>query len=418
MITRVLIADDEELERRAIRKILENEVGLEILEAQNGVQALELVTSEVSVAILDIKMPGLDGIQVAERLRQNHPDVAIIFLTAYDQFDYARSALRLQVDDFLLKPASATEVVSTLHRVLSRIASRENARQSSQSALVRLDSAIDLVAQRLRNDLAEGLPDPEHMAKFLELQGMDCRPLFLLECHPTQPTTQMNHLGKFAESSFTEGEMVALAGIRGQTMRVLSLGTVGETQPQMRQIRQFRETVRSESGIGLYIGAAFSATETVHLDAMVTAAHRAVTITNPTNPIMVILLGAEPNSSGFETKVAGSTPVPHVVTKALDIIETRMTQDISLNEVAALVGLSPSHLSRQLARATGKGFADCLAQFRIDSAKKYLANGSLTVKEVSHLVGFHDPAYFARVFRRLEGRSPADFRAEAEGAHP
>jgi len=406
-MAKILIADDEELERRAIRRILEREPDLEILEAENGLEVLEIVAAgPVTVAILDIKMPGLDGIAVAERLRRDHCDVAVVFLTAYDQFDYARAALRLQVDDFLLKPASATEVVSTIRRVLARVASREGERQSSRAALFRLDSALSLVAQQLRHDLSEGLPDQEQVVKFLDLQGMAGHLQTILECRPTQPCSHLAHVAKLAEAWFSVGETVALAGVRGQTVRVMRMGETDGRNP-LPLLVKFRETARIESGCSLLVGAAVAAAPMGQPDAMITAAHRAATVANLSNPVILV-------SVGSDERAAGSTHLPPLVTKALDLLESRMTEDISLNEVAALVGLSPSHLSRQLARATGKGFADCLAHFRIASAKKYLASGKLTVKEVSHLVGFHDPAYFARVFRRLEGRSPADFRCEVE----
>lgn len=408
MSARILIADDEEMERRAIRKILENEPGLEILEAENGWKVLELAASvPLTVAVLDIKMPGLDGIAAAERLSRDYPDVAVVFLTAYDQFDYARAALRLQVDDFLLKPASSAEVVSTIRKVLARVASREGERESSRAALLRLDSAIHLVADRLRNDLAEGLADLEQVHKFLSLQGMEGRPLAILECRPAQPGAPLGHVAKRAESLFSVGETVALAGARGQTVRILWMGRGGAEPDPLAPIRRFREAIRSESGCSLLIGAAVAVTDLVHPDGLVTAAHRAATIANSSNPILIVSLGPE-------GKTPAAANLPAVVTKVLSILENRMAEDLSLNEVASLVGLSPSHLSRQLARATGNGFADCLAHFRIAGAKKYLTNGNLTIKEVAHLVGFHDPAYFARVFRRLEGRSPADFRSEAE----
>ncbi|MEI8094325.1 MAG: response regulator [Spirochaetales bacterium] len=404
MPTRILIADDEELERKAIRKILERETDWELYEAENGLEALALVGKvSVTVVLLDIKMPGLDGIAVAERLRAEYPDVAVIFLTAYDQFDYARSALRLQVDEFLLKPASAKEVLASVWAVLSRVASREGQRQSSQEALQRLDSAITLVAGRLRDDLSAGLTDSDQVSKFLNLQNLAGGPLLVFECRATVAGSPLNPVATLAEALFTVGETVALAGVRGLTVRVLCLGEDGKQDP-LPLLKRFRETVRSETGVSLWVGAAVAGGEPVGLDALVTAAHRAATLANASNPILVVTVGGRPG--------LGAAPgLPLVVTKALAMLEDRMTENLSLDEVALALGLSPSHLSRQLARATGNGFAECLAHFRIASAKSYLTKGSQTIKEVAHLVGYHDPAYFARVFRRLEGCSPADFRA-------
>jgi two-component system response regulator YesN len=62
------------------------------------------------------------------------------------------------------------------------------------------------------------------------------------------------------------------------------------------------------------------------------------------------------------------------------------------------------------------GFADCLARLRVERAKAYLRSSGVAVKEAALMVGFRDPAYFARVFRRFEGQSPAEFKElSAEG---
>jgi two-component system response regulator YesN len=102
--------------------------------------------------------------------------------------------------------------------------------------------------------------------------------------------------------------------------------------------------------------------------------------------------------------------------RALELLESRHAEDLSLESVAAELAVSPSHLSRVLARFAGMGFADCLARLRVDRAKAYLSSRSVSVKEAASMVGFRDPAYFARVFRRIEGESPVEFRSRSFGA--
>lgn len=89
-------------------------------------------------------------------------------------------------------------------------------------------------------------------------------------------------------------------------------------------------------------------------------------------------------------------------------MSARLGEELSLESVAAELRLSPSHLSRLFALESGAGFGDCLARMRIDRAKGLLSAGS-SVKEAAALVGYRDPAYFARVFRRLEGESPGEY---------
>jgi len=413
MIRKILIADDEEIERRALRRILESEPDWELIEAENGIQALEAAERcRPDLAILDIRMPGIDGIEVAERMRRLYPRMGFIFLTAYDQFDYARSAVRLQVDDFLLKPASGNEIQETVNRVLLRISSQENDQRSSQEARARFDSALRLVADRLRNDLAEGLPDSGQILQFLDLMGLTGGLEALVEVRPVQTGAPLTHVARMAEAAFASGGCVALAEVCGSCVRAILMGqSLSDSRDLPLRIRTFREQVRTELGIPLLAGAALNAQGTVAPLALVRAAHRAATLANQSSPVLVVPVwqGTE-DSHGTGSFLDDQAPSLGV-SRALQILESRQSEDLSLNEVAHEVGISPSHLSRQLARSTGKGFADCLAQFRIASARKYLRDGSLSVKEVSHLVGFHDPAYFARVFRKHEGCSPAEFRS-------
>ena len=104
---RVLIADDEMIERtilyRTIHKNLKDRC--EIFQAENGREALEIYEREkTQIVILDIEMPGINGIEAAERIREKDRDTNIIFLTAYDEFSYAKKAITVRALDYLLKP--------------------------------------------------------------------------------------------------------------------------------------------------------------------------------------------------------------------------------------------------------------------------------------------------------------------------
>ncbi len=104
---KVLVVEDEALIRRGI-VLTVDWAGLDCVvvgEAQNGEEGLEAARRlEPGLIITDLKMPKLDGIQMLERLREEGCKAHVIILTAYDSFDYARSALRLGAVDYLLKP--------------------------------------------------------------------------------------------------------------------------------------------------------------------------------------------------------------------------------------------------------------------------------------------------------------------------
>jgi two-component system response regulator YesN len=99
--------------------------------AENGCEALEMVERGVpDVIVTDIRMPFMDGLQLSERTRTLHPGVKIIILTGFDEFEYARKAIGLNIEEFVLKPFSAGELLSALSKVKLRLdtemAEREN----------------------------------------------------------------------------------------------------------------------------------------------------------------------------------------------------------------------------------------------------------------------------------------------------
>jgi len=118
---RVLVVDDEMGVRESLRAILQPEY--EVLTASTGEQALDLIRREpVDVMTLDLKMPGLGGINVLEAAKQVDPDVEVLIITGYGSLDTAVQGLRLRAFDYLAKPFDSTHVrrlvgMAIAHRV-------------------------------------------------------------------------------------------------------------------------------------------------------------------------------------------------------------------------------------------------------------------------------------------------------------
>ncbi|MCA0756586.1 response regulator [Paenibacillus sp. N4] len=133
---KVLLVDDEaDVREGLVREIDWEGSGFTVAgTAENGKEAIELAERlEPDVVITDISMPFKDGLQLAEWLRQHQPLVKIVILTGYDEFDYARQAIRLSVDEYLLKPFSDCSFTELLLKIRARIeaevAEREDVRQ-------------------------------------------------------------------------------------------------------------------------------------------------------------------------------------------------------------------------------------------------------------------------------------------------
>lgn len=111
---RVLVVDDEPIERMMLAKTLNKMVGdtCQIFEAKNGREAIEIFEKEkIQIAILDIEMPGINGLEAAKIMREKREDCVIIFITAFDDFSYAKQAISVKAIDYILKPYESKEVV-------------------------------------------------------------------------------------------------------------------------------------------------------------------------------------------------------------------------------------------------------------------------------------------------------------------
>ncbi|MDR7867346.1 MAG: response regulator [Sporomusaceae bacterium] len=114
---KILVADDEITVRTFIKKVIAKErlpVAL-CLEADNGLDAVRLAQEHrPDLTFLDIRMPGCDGLKAAERILADSPGANIVIVSAYNEFDYARTALRAGVADYLLKPVRPAEVAALI----------------------------------------------------------------------------------------------------------------------------------------------------------------------------------------------------------------------------------------------------------------------------------------------------------------
>lgn len=121
---KILIVEDEELERTSIKIFLEENLPeAEIVgEARSGFEALKMIENrEINLMLVDINIPGVDGLEVIRHARKKLPDAVIIITTAYDDFNVAHRAIKLKVDDFLLKPIRKEVLLDSVKSFASRV---------------------------------------------------------------------------------------------------------------------------------------------------------------------------------------------------------------------------------------------------------------------------------------------------------
>ena len=250
----ILVAEDESLERKVLCKTLKKHFGdlCLIHEAKNGREAVEaFLIHRPQVAILDIEMPGVSGLEAARQIRESGHPCMILFLTAFDKFSYAREAITLRALDYLLKPCQEQELILTVEEALH--------------LYDRLGTNPDAF---LRGDVVEG-PGEEELAD--------------------------------------------------------------------RRMGQIRENIER-------------------------------------------------------------------------YIREHYNTEISMQSVAKAMNYSDAYFCKLFKQCFKVNFSAWLNEYRIDRAREMLQNTRLSVREVSTACGYSDANYFARVFKRVTGKTPSEYR--------
>jgi len=152
LLTKILIADDEKITREYIKYIiLENRMDLSIIEASNGVEALDKAKEfSPKIIFMDIRMPKMDGLSASERIKELLPDTKIIILTAHNEFSYAQTAVKIHVDDYILKPVNPETVLKVLNDYLSKIQNIKDISQIEKN----IESAVEFIKKHYREKLS------------------------------------------------------------------------------------------------------------------------------------------------------------------------------------------------------------------------------------------------------------------------
>jgi DNA-binding NarL/FixJ family response regulator len=165
---RVVLADDHAVVRKGIREFLEEEGDIQVVaEAADGRQAVEMVAEhQPDVAVLDIQMPGMTGIEATRRIKAEHPEVRVLILTAYDDDPYIFALLQAGASGYVLKTAGSGELVNAVRSVHRGESALDPA--VAQKVVQQLTSGRPLGAQQT----VEALTDREVEVLRLVAQGL------------------------------------------------------------------------------------------------------------------------------------------------------------------------------------------------------------------------------------------------------
>jgi len=156
---KVVIADDESIERMFIRKLLERHFPVfdQVEEAENGLEALDLIRGlKPHLCLIDIRMPGLDGLKVIEEIREAGLAARVIIISAHDEFHYAQKAVQLGAAAYLLKPVESDLMVRVISEALAEIEREQNEIAGQKRLKELLENTIPVLRLNFFSEIIHG----------------------------------------------------------------------------------------------------------------------------------------------------------------------------------------------------------------------------------------------------------------------
>lgn len=167
---KVLLADDEEEVIQAIMKKIDWEsLGFTVVgSAYNGVKALELAEEcQPDVAITDIKMPYMDGLELSRNLKKEFPNIKILIFTGFDEFEYAKEAIHLEVEEYILKPIDSAKLTEIFMRLKTSLDQELAEKRNVEKMQKYYDDSLPLLQSNFYSTLIEGRISENDLPKFL-----------------------------------------------------------------------------------------------------------------------------------------------------------------------------------------------------------------------------------------------------------
>ena len=166
---KLLIADDEQIVIEGIKDSINwDQYGIEVVgTAKNGAEALKLAKElEPDIIISDIKMPGLSGLELIEELKDFLPNVKVILISAYEEFDYAKQAIHLGVNSYLSKPVKKAEVINEVCKIKSQLERKLHEEEITKGLQQRFNENLPILREHFLNTLIRGTCASDLETKF------------------------------------------------------------------------------------------------------------------------------------------------------------------------------------------------------------------------------------------------------------
>lgn len=180
---KIMLADDEGIVIDSLKFIIEKEFGDDcIIEfAKTGRNVIELAEKfRPDIAIMDIQMPGINGIEAMKEIRKHNNDIIFIVMSAYDKFDYAKEAIKLGVLEYITKPMERTKIVSILKKGMEIIDEKREKRSNDLLVKEKMETVVPIIESGLIYDILLQEHFSEDIESYKTLLGLDKRYAYMI----------------------------------------------------------------------------------------------------------------------------------------------------------------------------------------------------------------------------------------------
>ncbi len=392
---KVLIADDEPKIRQGLKRVLEEmELSITVCaEARNGVDALKKAAEfHPDFFLVDICMPKLSGIQFLEELRKSNKDCPVIVISGFNEFSYAKQAIKLGVSEYLLKPIATSELRSAVLKVIEEIRQKQKSEKFVELVKQQVVQNKNYLRDVFFNDWMEG-----KLSK-----------------------SEWKEQAEFLEMHFPEKMVLILASVQSGYDKKIDKGTVTEEIYKITFENIFRKLMEPYHTIGVFAsryedvavimeeipGDPEKFCENLQNQTEEKAGGRCIAImrecTFETLPDLCRQIRKEVQ------KMLECRPIVQAARKY--IYANYQDRNLDLGQVARAVGCNSSYISRIMKQELGISFKDFLTRLRISQAVRLMGDRELSINQIAEKVGYSNQHYFSAAFKNCQGMSPSEFR--------
>ncbi|GGF94985.1 response regulator [Paenibacillus abyssi] len=394
---KVLIADDESIIREGIREAVDwSSLQMEVAaEAEDGEEALELaLLHRVHIMLVDLNMPIMNGITLIKHIREKHADCKIIIITGHDEFTYAQEAIRLSVDDYILKPARPDQLVKVLENARRDLELMEQKNEHLRMASQQINKNFPLLRERFCHEWLGGDLTREEITEqlqFLQLP-VSCPKLCgvirwpeLIVNQPLMKESDRQLLLYAIENIVSEWlEPYQKVMFRDHSGLIVLIAWEGIPESVLKEIER---SVQTYLKIAVYL----------HFE-----------------PVEDGVTAVPAAYRRCKTNVYREAHISPMVRRARQYIRDHFTNpEMTLELVAQSLQVSPVYLSRVLKQELGISFVSLLTQLRIQRAIQLLNTTTMQIQEIAEAVGYDTQHYFSTAFKKVTGASPNQYRKGA-----